>query len=476
MTVLLLLAAYVAGMAQPASSRSDVTVHFRIESAKVEADYLDNAKALAELDAIVDRFRMNIDSVTVVAYSSPDGSVRYNEMLSEQRAASMVKWLKTKYADVDFKQIRQVAGGPDFSGLTSRVENDSKVPYRDDVLALIKDWGASPTATYDRLRKIRGGEPYSYIRRNYLPWMRNATTVIFHYRSDVSTYSPADTQEETVESDYVATERPALAEELPLITEEVVSQFVPQGALVTMLDNEGILPPTVASEPASSQSWTIEDPIAESHVSYPETSDEVEPKEPSKIDLTDVIPSVPYTKVPYFAATTNLAYDAVTALNFGFIIPAGDHWAITAHYMFPWWIWKGNSRAFQILHWDLGARYYLRPVLTDRATHTRTKLGGWYLSASAGIGYYDFEPNGKGWQGEEVMASIGGGYSLLLSRRWSLDFGLGVGPVFTKYRYYEGRNDHTRLVYQYKGKWSYFGPTSLNVGLTYMFYHKRKNK
>ena len=462
LTVLILLASVFSGMAQPASRRSDVTVYFRLDKYDIDPQYLDNPRALDDLDAIVQEFRMNIDSVTVVAYASPEGNYAYNEALSLRRADAMVRWLHGRYADVDFKQITKVAGGPDFKGLTERVKADSQLPYRDEVLSLVSDWGDQPVSVYNRLKAIRGGAPYAYIRRNYLPWMRTATTVIFHYRSEVSTYKASG-------------------------AEGVESVFAQGGALPAVAD-PSLLPPVPTMATGQAQSWLIEDPIASTAV-YEATDGLVNENESAADGIGQTTaPLVPVVtpaasgsrfagKHPKFAVTTNLAYDAITAPNFGLIIPAGDHWAITAHYMFPWWVWDHNSRAFEILHWDLGARYYLHAQKpTDRATHTRTKLGGWYLSASAGIGYYDFEPKSKGWQGEEIMASVGGGYSLLLSPRWSLDFGMGFGPVFTKYRYYEGRYNDTRLIYQYKGKWSYFGPTSLNVGLTYMIYRKDRNK
>ena len=77
-------------------------------------------------------------------------------------------------------------------------------------------------------------------------------------------------------------------------------------------------------------------------------------------------------------------------------------------------------------------------------------------------------------QGEEVRASLGLGYSLAVNDNWSLNFGIGVGPMYTRYRYYEGRQNNQHLMYHYNGKFTYFGVTDAKVTLTYLFYYKKR--
>lgn len=188
-------------------------------------------------------------------------------------------------------------------------------------------------------------------------------------------------------------------------------------------------------------------------------------------EIVEKYPATPGSsdlKIPAFALSTNLLYDAVTAVNFGIEVPLGHRWSLRADYMFPWWVWDQNSRAFQILHLDLSARVYLGERTLKRV------MTGWYLSAGAGVGYYDFEPKDTGIQGEEIIGAIGGGYSVLLGKNWSLDLGIGFGPIATRYRHYQGRNNNTKLIYQYDGRWFYFGPTVAKVGLTYTFGFKSR--
>ena len=71
---------------------------------------------------------------------------------------------------------------------------------------------------------------------------------------------------------------------------------------------------------------------------------------------------------------------------------------------------------------------------------------------------------------------MGFGYSMCFDEHWSLNFGIAFGPMYSQYRYYEGRNNNSRLVYQYTGHTWYFGPTDARISLTYLFYAAKKHK
>ena len=203
-----LLMVSTVGHAQHASRSTEVTVFFRVNSTVIDLGYFGNAEALLKLDKAIDIFRMNIDSVSIVAYASPEGNFQYNQMLSAKRAAAMHNLLVEKYNDVDFKSIKEIVGGPDFDGLTKKIEADPNVPYREEVLEIVKNWGQNPVATFKALQALRGGKPYSYISYKYLPWLRTATTVIFHYNASVSLYKEPDAKQQgDAGSDYVLPSR-----------------------------------------------------------------------------------------------------------------------------------------------------------------------------------------------------------------------------------------------------------------------------
>lgn len=191
---------------------------------------------------------------------------------------------------------------------------------------------------------------------------------------------------------------------------------------------------------------------------------------------------------PLFALHTNLLYDAAGAVvgfhvfpvSVGYQIPIGRHWSIYSNYLItlPWRAWNNNADAAELMHWDLHARWYPGGSFTRpfRQKENRQVLDGWYVYAGAGMGYYDFERDAKGYQGEELLGTIGLGYSIPLGKSWNLDIGLGIGPLYSRYRYYIGRSNNEHLVYQYSGSFSYFGITDARVSISYLFTAKKKVK
>lgn len=229
----------------------------------------------------------------------------------------------------------------------------------------------------------------------------------------------------------------------------------------------------------------FEEKVVEEVVEEPaiEVVEEIVEEEPQ---IVEEVPEE--VSVPLFALTTNTLYTAAGTIatgfhaipvNVGFEIPLGQHWSVYGDYLVtaPWRAWNNNAECAELMHWGVGAKWY--PGGTFKRPFSvkpnRQVLDGWYTYAGVGMGYYDFQHNGNGYQGEEILGSVGVGYGLTLGKHWSLDFGLGVGPMFTQYRYYEGRSNNQHLMYQYKGTFQYLGITDAKVSLRYLFYYNKKN-
>lgn len=499
--VTLLLANCFVGGAQAAHTTSDVTVFYRVNRYDIERGYLSNADALSELDSLINRYGMNIDSVSIIAYASPEGHFDSNVILSKRRALAMHRYLRDNYPEVNFGHVTEYAGGPDFAGLTRRVQEDMNVPYRSEVLAIVEDWGNDPDRTFARLKTLRGGAPYAYIRRHYLPWMRTATTILIHFNASVSVYDATSSTGDLF-SVYVrpvesTTYDASAGDLLPVVVTEIPGSNVVNEAGSTNNSNI-ILPPAVIPSTGSSSNNafithtpnTSSEIIPSSDAQNVQSEERIDivPQGEEEADNAPAIDMMAQERVPFIALTTNLLYESATVLagfhtvplTVGYEIPIGQHWSIFSDYTIttPWHAWHHNADCIELMHWDLGGKWYpggdfLHPF---QAKKDRRVLDGWYAYASAGAGYYDFERDGKGYQGEEVMASVGIGYGLVFGEHLSLSLGLGAGPLYTRYRYYEGRSNNEHLMYQYKGTWQYFGITDAKVTLTWLFYRTRNVK
>lgn len=183
--------------------------------------------------------------------------------------------------------------------------------------------------------------------------------------------------------------------------------------------------------------------------------------------------STEYIRKPFIAVKTNLLYVLLITPNIGYEIPIGQKFSFFSDYTFPWWVNRSNDRAWQMLKWDIGGRWYFSKHDKEDLLDV---LRGHHLGLDLTAGYYDLEPKHKGWQGEFQGAGIEYGYTWRLSERWRLDASIGAGLFATKFRYYKGDSSDVHLIYQNHGKLFYFGPIELGVTLKYLFTRKVKKE
>ena len=171
-------------------------------------------------------------------------------------------------------------------------------------------------------------------------------------------------------------------------------------------------------------------------------------------------------KKPVLAVATNLLYDLAITPNVALELPLGKRWSMYGEYTFPWWVTRDNNRAWQILKLDLGTRYWMSP-----RNSAQDVLTGHFLGLDLSGGYYDIEPDNKGWQGEFILAGLEYGYAwrLGIKGNWRLDLSAGAGWMGTEYRYYEGTEDSAHLLYKKTGRYYWFGPVKAGISIKYLF-------
>lgn len=174
------------------------------------------------------------------------------------------------------------------------------------------------------------------------------------------------------------------------------------------------------------------------------------------------------TGVPLASVRTNLL---VPALNIGAELPIGDSWSVSADYYFPWiWPNQRNRNCFEFLGWSAEGRYWFG---RDRQPHDRLK--GHSVGVYFAGGYYDFERNYRGMQGEFLSPGVDYTYSMPLGRnkKVHMQFTLAVGYIRSWGRTYNVYGDYGEL-YPDEGTviWDYFGPTKAAVTIVVPFYRK----
>jgi hypothetical protein len=122
-----------------------------------------------------------------------------------------------------------------------------------------------------------------------------------------------------------------------------------------------------------------------------------------------------------------------------------------------------NKNCFQLLGWSAEGRYWFG---RDRSLDDRLK--GHSVAFYGAGGYYDFEFNYEGTQGEFVTAGFDYTYAMSIGKkkRLNLEFTLAVGYIHSWGRPYEVLADYGPLFKEIADiSFDYFGPTKAAVSL-----------
>nr|MCR5518843.1 DUF3575 domain-containing protein [Bacteroidales bacterium] len=415
--------------ALPATKPADSTdkIHYHLNSATIDAGAFNNEAALKSITDKIDGMDLfEISAIRILSSTSPDGPVGINERLSLKRGQALRDYILEKYPALAGK-ISVLSAGEAWDDLRSAVDSDNALSddARSEILSII----VSPAAADEKEAKLRALPEWDHLFKEVFPGLRNARAEFEINRT------PAE---------------PALPATEPADSTVIIKDTV-----------------AIADTIAKADTIAVADTVVKQVVAPVDS-----------VPVTKVISEEVFDRrTPAVAVSTNLLLDAITALNVSVAVPIGDKWSVRAEYINPWWVWDNNARAFQIQQLNFGARYYPGGNLFGLNLGDRSRkriLTGWYLEGMFGTGKYDIEPFEKGWQGEDWLLQVGGGYSFRLGAHWSLDLGIGFGAMQTKYRYYEGNNDNSKLIYKYSGHYSWMGPTNVRASLTYLFYFKNR--
>lgn len=167
------LASAALAQEQPADSAA---IYFRQSKTALLLDYKDNGASLSRLATeLSDSSTLLKKHVRVIGSASPEGSVRFNEYLSEKRAQRIFDYFSSRDL-ISADSTEFVYTGRNWEGLKAMVENDTAVPARDEVLALLTRITTGEISddnhALSMLKSIDGGTPYLYMYYHLFPALR----------------------------------------------------------------------------------------------------------------------------------------------------------------------------------------------------------------------------------------------------------------------------------------------------------------
>ena len=401
-------------------------VFFRFDKTDIDLDYLDNKVNLATLRHYLG-ISHRVDSITIYSYASPEGRLKHNQWLSEERAKATKKFLLSHSPDssiLNAGMIRICPLSENWPGLIREVEQRYHRNDRERVLRILYNKNISDDTRKWRLGRLDKGYTWSFLRRIYMPELRVATWVCvygdiampFEVKEAPSSLIPRPSQKMVISD-------AALAK---AAEDESARKDMAGSAQVSGKERQGL------------QKWT------------PETLD------PSQRTIV--------------ALKTNLLLDAVSALNYSIEVPVNEHFSLQYFQTTPWWKNQKNNFCLQFLTFGGEARWWFLP--RTRAARPNLKqrdaLVGHFLGAYGWGGNGDLQFGRNVCQQFDFWSTgLTYGYAMPVGKYLNMEFSLSVGYANINYQHYVPTDDFSFLVRdpELAGKLHFFGPTKAEISL-----------
>lgn len=169
-----------------------IAIHYRWDKDNLDSLYLSNPENLQLLDSILNSGNSKyIDTLTIVAYASPEGQPDHNKRLSQSRAQTIRNYILKNYKAIAPERIVTEARGENWKGLRNFALNDSDLPSRNEVINII-DSSLPSRQKQSMITQLDGGTTYyRYILPNYYRYLRNGASVLVTYSPNMpKIYTP----------------------------------------------------------------------------------------------------------------------------------------------------------------------------------------------------------------------------------------------------------------------------------------------
>lgn len=169
---------------------------------------------------------------------------------------------------------------------------------------------------------------------------------------------------------------------------------------------------------------------------------------------------------PTFQLRTNGLYDLALSPNIGLEWQSSFGLAFQFDYVGAWWNSPSKNRFFSNYGFQTEIRYYFKHK------NTANPFRGLHAGVYGQMATFDFEFGGEGVQCPNLDDAWGlglsGGYTLPISRRWAIDFVLGLGYFTAKYKTYDPSiNGNGHFPQTGIKRLKFFGPTKLEVSFVW---------
>ncbi len=173
---------------------STEAVFFDLNSVSVDRNYGTNGEALDKLISLIEsRGTDEIESIEILAKTSPDGTVTVNERCAKQRGQAVYDYIVARYPELKNKVTVRSAGEA-WEDLKAAVESDEELSdsSRSKILSII----VSPADPDEKEARMRELPEWEHLLNEVFPSLRNARAEVKHKEAPAEpampTAQPAD--------------------------------------------------------------------------------------------------------------------------------------------------------------------------------------------------------------------------------------------------------------------------------------------
>ena len=171
----------------------ELFLNFPVNKTNILENYMTNSSELSRLEKALSELKkdkhLQINSIQIVGYASPEGGVAYNERLSKGRAEALKQYLVSK-SDFSAEQYSVKYGGENWAGLVEAL-TEMDLSEKEDLLSIINDT-ENLTTRKNKLKAYKGGVTYRKLLTEVYPGLRK---VLLDVRYDVESFSTTEAKE-----------------------------------------------------------------------------------------------------------------------------------------------------------------------------------------------------------------------------------------------------------------------------------------
>lgn len=166
-------------------NEEDLTIFFNVSRIFINDTLFTNMGVLQSVSEAVNSINTSkkdtLDKIEITGFASPEGPLKFNTELGRNRAIALRDYMKAESRWLTDDNFTINNGVENWDGAKKMVEG-STMRYRDEVLELMNT--VKPEAGLkNKLMKLRNGEPWAYMVKEYFPKLRLAKFISVSYES-----------------------------------------------------------------------------------------------------------------------------------------------------------------------------------------------------------------------------------------------------------------------------------------------------